>query len=78
MILGMMPWRWVVCWVLLNPVSLRAQGEEESVKRAEPVSEVPSHFPGENEPIRKAEHVEKPRTDTGRGILSDQPVVMKI
>jgi hypothetical protein len=74
----MMPWIWVVCWVLLNPVSLRAQGEEESVKRAEPVSEVPSHFPGENEPIRKAEHVEKPRTDTGRGILPDQPVVLKI
>jgi len=78
MILGMMLWIWAVCWVLLLPVSLRAQGEEEPVKRAEPVSDGVNHPAGENEPIRKAERVERPKTDTGRGILPDQPVLLKI
>jgi len=78
MILGMISWMWLLCWLFLVPVSMRAQVDEEPVKRAEPVAEEVSHSPGGDEPIRKAERVEKPKTDTGRGILPDQPVVLKI
>ena len=52
----------------------RSQDEEETVKRAEPVSEEVRVAGPQQEPARKAERPVKPPTNTGAPIHADQPV----
>ena len=53
---------------------LRAQTEEEPVRRAEEVSEGVRATEPQHEPVRKAERAVKPATNTGTPIHAGQPV----
>lgn len=55
-----------------------AQTEEEPVRPALPAEAVVRAADPRTEPVRRAEKHEKPRTDTGAGIVPGQPVKVKI
>jgi hypothetical protein len=67
---------WV--WLFLSTAMAFAQTEEEPVRKAEVAEEAVKAVEPHLEPVKKAEKIEKPKTDTGTPIHPGQPVILKI